>query len=74
MQSSAPHGNARPAVDVFLAVSWLACVAATLWLALRSSGMLPKWDEWVEMVPAVSGHQPVTWAWLWSLLNEHRIP
>jgi hypothetical protein len=36
--------------------------------------MLPKWDEWVEMVPAVSGHQPVTWAWLWSLLNEHRIP
>ncbi len=32
----------------------------------------PYYDEW-EMVPALTGHQPITLQWLWSQHNEHRI-
>jgi hypothetical protein len=61
-------------VDLFLAAVWLTCTVCTLWFAAQSSGDLPKVDDWVEMVPAVSGYQPVTLEWLWTPLNEHRIP
>jgi hypothetical protein len=33
---------------------------------------MPWMDEW-EIIPALTGHQPVTWKWLWSQHNEHRI-
>jgi hypothetical protein len=26
------------------------------------------------MVPTMTGHQPITWEWLWSQHNEHRVP
>jgi hypothetical protein len=34
---------------------------------------VPSWDDW-DLVPALTGEQPVTAAWLWSQHNEHRIP
>jgi len=34
---------------------------------------VPSWDDW-DIVPTVTGAQPVTWNWLWSQHNEHRIP
>ncbi|WP_373521802.1 hypothetical protein [Aquiflexum sp.] len=34
---------------------------------------VPSWDGW-DMVPPLTGYQPVTLEWLWSLHNEHRVP
>jgi hypothetical protein len=34
---------------------------------------VPSWDGW-DMVPTLTGNQPVTMEWLWSLHNEHRVP
>lgn len=34
---------------------------------------VPSWDDW-DIVPTTTGAQPVTWNWLWSQHNEHRIP
>jgi hypothetical protein len=34
---------------------------------------VPYWDEWDGIVPAVTGEQPVTFAWLWSQYNEQRL-
>ena len=33
---------------------------------------MPYYDEW-ELVPALTGTQPITLEWLWSQHNEHRI-
>lgn len=34
---------------------------------------VPSWDDW-DMVPTMTGRQPITAKWLWSQHNEHRIP
>jgi hypothetical protein len=34
---------------------------------------VPSWDDW-DMIPVLTRHQPVTWDWLWSQHNEHRVP
>jgi hypothetical protein len=33
----------------------------------------PMLDEWTEIVPAMTGNQPITLAWLWHQHNEHRL-
>jgi hypothetical protein len=35
---------------------------------------IPLADEWVVMVPVLTGEQALTPAWLWHQHNEHRIP
>jgi len=56
-------------------------VVWTVWLGLticlfsflhRYSVNFPFMDEF-EIVPALTGDQPITWRWLWSQHNEHRI-
>jgi hypothetical protein len=39
----------------------------------RYGSNVPSWDEW-DMVPTLTGAQPVTLAWLWSQHSEHRLP
>ncbi|MGO9596802.1 MAG: hypothetical protein ACLP7Q_02145 [Isosphaeraceae bacterium] len=34
---------------------------------------LPYWDDW-EMVPVITGHEPVTLKWAWALHSEHHMP
>src|SRR4051794_31707951 len=34
---------------------------------------VPLSEDWL-MVPALTGHQPHFWAWVWSQNNEHRLP
>ena len=34
---------------------------------------VPSWDGW-DMVPTLTGEQPISLTWLWSQHNEHRIP
>src|SRR5213593_1905318 len=52
------------------------------WAFMRLAGLLfvahygsnvPSWDDW-DMVPTLTHNQPVTWEWLWSQHNEHRVP
>jgi hypothetical protein len=47
-------------------------VAALVYVAQYGSNV-PSWDDW-DMVPTMTGEQPITWTWLWSQHNEHRIP
>jgi hypothetical protein len=57
---------------VFVWGTWL-LLSWSLWDFVRSYGVnVPHFDEW-EMVPVLTGEQPVTLKWLWSQHNEHRI-
>jgi len=47
-------------------------IAALLFVA-RYGSNVPSWDGW-DMVPTVTGDQPITASWLWSQHNEHRVP
>lgn len=55
---------------------WAVCIvmtAATLLFVAHFSSNVPSWDDW-DMVPTLTGEQPVTLGWLWSQHNEHRVP
>ena len=47
-------------------------LAAALWLVTGCGSNVPSWDDW-DMVPFLTGHQPITIKWLWSQHNEHRV-
>src|SRR5216117_1359813 len=47
-------------------------LAGLLFVAHYASNV-PSWDDW-DMVPTLTHNQPVTWEWLWSQHNEHRVP
>ena len=48
-------------------------LAAACAFVLRFGTNVPSWDDW-DMVPTLTGEQPVTAFWLWSQHNEHRVP
>jgi hypothetical protein len=50
---------------------WTLMTAADLVWVTRYGLSLPLFDEW-EMVPAVTGHEPLNFAWAWAQHNEHR--
>jgi hypothetical protein len=52
---------------------WTLMLLAALLLVIVYGSNIPIWDEW-DMVPLLTGQQPVTPAWLWSQHNEHRVP
>jgi hypothetical protein len=53
--------------------TWLGSLAAALWFVGRYASNVPSWDDW-DMIPTLTRFQPVTWEWLWSQHNEHRVP
>ncbi len=66
----------RPRPPAAATVAWgvLAAMllAALIFLRVYASNV-PSWDDW-DMVPTLTHNQPVTWEWLWSQHNEHRVP
>src|SRR5262249_54313124 len=57
---------------------FVAALAGIMSLALllfvyRHGDNVPYFDDWL-IVPVLTGHEPVTFGWLWSLKNEHRMP
>lgn len=48
-------------------------LATVVLFVARYASNVPSWDDW-DMVPVLTRHQPVTWEWLWSQHNEHRVP
>jgi len=63
----------RLAPPLFVWVVWAAMFVAALAFVERYGSNLPSWDGW-DMVPTLTGRQPVTAEWLWSQHNEHRVP
>ncbi len=59
--------------SVFVWAVWAAMLAAALLFVRTYGSNVPSWDEW-DMVPTLTGEQPVTLSWLWSEHNEHRVP
>jgi hypothetical protein len=53
--------------------TWAAMLLAALLFVSRYGSNVPSWDDW-DMIPVLTRHQPVTWDWLWSQHNEHRVP
>jgi len=52
---------------------WLAYAVRALVYVLRFGCEIPYSDAW-RNVPAVVGEEPITLAWLWEPIVEHRIP
>ncbi len=48
-------------------------LVAALAFVWKYGSNVPSWDGW-DMVPTLTGQQPVTANWLWSQHNEHRVP
>jgi hypothetical protein len=46
---------------------------ALLFFVYQHGDNVPYFDDWL-IVPAMTGHEPVTLEWLWSQHNEHRMP
>jgi hypothetical protein len=57
----------------FVALSWVALLAASLFLVGHFSFNFPYFDEF-DLVPYLTGDQPITWQSLWAQNNEHRLP
>lgn len=71
--SASPTPGRRSAGQIVVWAIWAIMTGAALLYVARYGSNVPSWDEW-DMVPALTGHQPVTWQWLWSQHNEHRVP
>ncbi len=52
---------------------WLAMLVAAVAFVAHYASNVPSWDDW-DMVPTLTRNQPITWNWLWSQHNEHRVP
>ena len=53
--------------------TWMLILIAGLVFVGVYGSNVPSWDGW-DMVPTLTGHQPITAKWLWSQHNEHRVP
>src|SRR5262249_34675923 len=60
----------RPAVFVWLI--WAVCTLIPVYLTTVYGPRLPYSDDW-NLVPLITGHEPLSLAWLWAPHNEHRI-
>ena len=56
----------------FVALIWLLQSWLLVGLVVERTVNIPFMDDW-EMVPVLTGDQPLTLSWLWSQHNEHRI-
>lgn len=59
--------------SLFVWGTWALMLVAALAFVWQYGSNVPSWDGW-DMVPTLTGEQPVTATWLWSQHNEHRVP
>jgi hypothetical protein len=64
------RADAGPAIFVWSV--WLGLSLLLTYFVLTYSVDIPFLDDW-EMIPGLTGVQPVTLDWLWAQHNEHRI-
>jgi len=53
--------------------TWAFLVVALVAYVVKFGANIPYGDEW-EWIPQLVGDEPVTFSWLWSQHNEHRVP
>jgi hypothetical protein len=63
----------RPMIRVVVGI-WLVLLAGAGVFVGSYGPPTPYMDQWGEVVPVLSGEQPVTLEWLWAQHNEHRLP
>ncbi len=63
----------RERATLFVWSVWLLMLLAAGGFVWRYGSNVPYLDDW-DIVPTMTGHQPVTAGWLWSQHNEHRVP
>lgn len=59
--------------SLFVWATWALMLVAALAFVGTYGSNVPSWDGW-DMVPTMTGEQPITATWLWSQHNEHRVP
>jgi len=57
----------------FVWTLWFVMTVSTVVFVRQFGSNVPSWDDW-DMVPTMTGNQPITLDWLWSQHNEHRMP
>jgi hypothetical protein len=65
-------GNPWPA-RVCVGAAWLLSTLGLLAYIYHYGSNVPFFDDW-HLVPYLTGDRPVTFAWLWSQHNDHRVP
>jgi hypothetical protein len=73
-QAAGNHTFARVrelASPILVWTVWAIMTAATILFIRHYARNVPFMDDFL-LVPMMTGHQPVSLAWLWSLHNEHR--
>jgi len=56
---------------LFVGAIWALMLILAIFLVLDYGSMVPFWDDW-NLVPWLTGEQPVTISWLWEQAGEHR--
>src|SRR5262245_29231861 len=54
-------------------IVWASLLVIAMATILRYARNIPIAEDWF-MVPALTGHEPDLWRWLWEQNNEHRLP
>src|SRR5215467_3770536 len=67
------HASHRRLAPLIVWGTWSVMLVAALFLVGHYGSNVPSWDDW-DMVPTLTGTQPITASWLWSQHNEHRVP
>ena len=65
--------NRLNVVALIVALGTIACFLATFLFVHCHASWIPYGDEY-DIVPIVTGHEPLSIQWLWAPHNEHRIP
>jgi hypothetical protein len=71
--TAVPPSRSGSRVGIAILLVWAGFVASDLYLVLQYGVNLPFGDDYA-VVRQLTGDQPVTWSWLWSTHNEHRLP
>ena len=77
--SAVPGPNVAPLrapdrlASAFVWGTWALMLLAALAFVRRYGSNYPMWDDF-SFVPYQTGDEPISFAWLWSLYNEHLIP
>lgn len=66
------NSSTQPA-NVFVWATWGGLLAYALFCLFRYAPNMPVAEDW-RMVSALTGNEPDMPGWLWSQVNEHRIP
>jgi hypothetical protein len=69
----AAQRSATNVATIVVACVWSAAVAIAFAFVHRYGNAEPFEDDFT-LTPYITGARPVTWKWLWSVYNDHRLP